>query len=67
MRMICNCELSVAHGLSAAEDCSASIPHESRRYECSACDCREYRPRIEPRGPDHWPKCTCGDLAQDHS
>lgn len=42
--------------------------HPKPRYACEATGCKDYRPVTEPFPRlGEWPKCVCGEIAQEHN
>lgn len=43
--------------------------HGTRAYVCEVgiCQCSNYRPNVAKEYPNHWPRCQCGHIAQEHN
>lgn len=39
--------------------------HTQKHYKCKATNCKDYRPVREPVLT--WPRCVCGEIAQEHN
>lgn len=73
MKMICGCEIKELYEPPNQRTCKG-IPsdaygkfvHTVRVYPCAATFCVDYRPARIPLHPIDWPRCVCGELAQEH-
>lgn len=39
--------------------------HPKSNYRCERTHCDNYRP-AKPKVGDGWPRCVCGEIAQEH-
>lgn len=63
---LCFCKFVAVGAPMDARKCSV---HEfgQKLYSCSRTGCIDYRPSKVKTSPAHWPRCTCGEIAQEHN
>ena len=61
---LCTCRF-VAVGFSM--DGHGCKVHTGLYYPCDQCSCGDYRPNAVKKFPNHWPRCVCGHIAQEHN
>lgn len=60
---ICKCEfIRVGLPMNSVQ-CSV---HKELEYQCDQCMCHDYRPSEPKLNPNHWPRCVCGHVAEEH-
>lgn len=76
MRMKCGCYINEIGVPPIKTVCTGIVPaemkvleglmHSASSYPCKAKDCQDYRPERLPVTATDWPKCVCGEIAQEH-
>lgn len=62
---LCFCEFVFVGMPLKADKCET---HKGQQFGCDFCQwCSDYRPVKVKKSPNHWPRCTCGHIAQDHN
>lgn len=59
----CTCRFM---GAGAPMDNSECALHTKTHYPCPQTQCGDYRPKTEPKEGHEWPRCVCGEIAQEH-
>lgn len=73
MRMKCGCKIDKAGEPPDLTECSGingqtlgRYVHTEPRYPCLRTQCLDYRPSRLPLHDTDWPRCVCGEIAQEH-
>jgi hypothetical protein len=59
----CKCKFVAIGEPMDARECTV---HTQTKYACVWTDCENYRPAKE-RTDIRWPRCVCGEIAQEHN
>ena len=60
----CNCKFIAIDKPLDNTNCAI---HIKATYTCERTSCDDYRPARTKLSPTHWPRCVCGEIAQDHN
>lgn len=64
MRTRCRCSFIAVGRPLDAEGC---YMHKDGPYPCTRTGCADYRPNKPKLSATHWPRCVCGEIAQEHN
>lgn len=63
-QVLCGCKFVAIGQPLDRSDCTV---HQNRPYPRRGITlCQDYRPSEVKKSPTHWPKCVCGEIAQQH-
>lgn len=61
---VCMCKFVAVGEPLDGKGCSI---HGTKKYSCPERNCLDYRPKAPKLSPKHWPRCVCGEIAQEHN
>lgn len=63
---LCFCRFIAVGVAMDQKDCET---HTKDSYRCDVrgCTCYDYRPNAIKTAPNHWPRCVCGHISQEHN
>lgn len=65
MKMNCGCEVLRSGEKPNADKCTEPS-HKTGAYDTTEYACGNYRPDRVPLSGKVWPRCVCGEIAQEH-